>query len=302
MGVYRFFGNKADKNIALVTLSGIVLIELFSKDQFIFQSICNSYSPIIVINALSWLYTSYCNLKKSTAAKMFLAGSTVFCLSAAFNAYRAVSGRYSGLTTSFLDGFIFATIAIILYCNEIMDRENQLQSVSRNYHSVYQAAITDEMTGLYNRAYMVDMLHKALPPYSVVMLDIDNFKGINDSHGHRFGDTAVRRIALNLKNHVRSDDLVFRYGGDEFFMILYECPAEKSKEIITKIQQRLETDCLKWAEKPITITLSCGIYFVEKEEKVEIIFDKVDAALYHSKRNGKNEITIYNQKLVHPRD
>ncbi len=302
MGIYRLFGNKGDKNIALVTMAGIVLIELISKDRLTFQSISKDYSLIIVVNALSWLYTSYRNLKKSVAAKMFLAGSTVFCLSAAFNAYCAIRGRDAGPTTSFLDAFIFASIAIILYCNEIMDRESQLQSVSYNYHSVYKAAITDEMTGLYNRAYMVDRLHKAKPPYSVVMLDIDDFKEINDSCGHRFGDMVVCHIALNLKKHVRSVDLVFRYGGDEFFMILYECPAESAKEIMTRIRQRLETDCLKCGEKPITITLSCGIYFVEKEEKLESIFDKVDAALYHSKRNGKNEITIYNHMPVRLKD
>lgn len=302
MGVYQFFRNKADKNLALVTLSGIILIELFSKDRLTFQNSCNAYSLIMVINGLSWLYTSYRNLKKSVAAKMFLAGNTLFCLSAAFSAYLAISGRDTGFKTSLLDAFIFATIAIILYCNEIMNRESQLQSVSCNYHFIYQAAITDKMTGLYNRAYMVDMLHKAKPPYSIVMLDIDDFKEINDSCGHRFGDTVICHIAVNLKKHVRSDDLVFRYGGDEFFMILYECPAEKAKEIITRIKQRLETDCLKCGEKSITATLSCGIYFVEKEEKRESIFDKVDAALYHSKKNGKNKITIYNHLPVCPRD
>jgi diguanylate cyclase (GGDEF) domain len=302
MGVYRFFRNKADKIIAITTLTGIMLIELFSKDLHTFQSLCNDYSPIIIINALSWLYTSYRNVKKSLAAKMFLTVNTLFLLSAALNAYSAISGRGAGLKTSFLDGFLFATIAIILCFNEIMNRESQLQSVSSNYHSAYQAAITDEMTGLYNRAYMVDMIHKARPPYSIVMLDIDDFKEINDSCGHRFGDTVICHIAVNLKKHVRSDDLVFRYGGDEFFMILYECPAEKAREIVTRIKQWLATDCLKYGEKPITATLSCGIYFVEKEEKQESIFDKVDAALYHSKKNGKNDITVYNQMQARLRD
>jgi len=260
-----------------------------------FKSMYNYYNFIIIVNTVSWLHTTYKNLKRDEEAKIFFVGNILCILFVISDVYITMSGHIFNLSTPFIYAFIFSMIAIILFLSENLHREKQLYSVNIEQKRSYKASITDGMTGLYNHAYMMNTLNKAVPPYSVAMLDIDDFKEINDSFRHRSGDTVICHVALNLKKKVRSNDLVFRYGGDEFFVILFGCTAEKAKEIMLKIKQCIEIDCPKHNEKPIAITLSGGIYYVEKEEEPESIFDKVDSALYYSKNNGKNSINIYSE-------
>jgi diguanylate cyclase (GGDEF)-like protein len=128
----------------------------------------------------------------------------------------------------------------------------------------------------------------------VVMIDIDNFKEINDSFGHRFGDAMIRFVAHSLTSQVRSTDVVFRYGGDEFFIIFSKCSAEKAKEVIEKIQEKINENTLSYDGHIVPITFSGGVYYVSKFEDAESVFDKVDDPLYRSKKEGKNKITIFN--------
>ncbi len=293
MGIYKFFHHKTDMIIAIVTIVGIIFFEIVSKDMITFKNIYNYYNVIIIINILSWLHTTYKNLKKSEEAKMFFIGNILFLLFAALDVYRTISGHAFNLSTLFIYAFIFSMISIILFFSEHLNKEKQLYSVNIERKKSYEASITDGMTELYNRAYMTDMMKKATPPYSVVMLDIDNLKKVNDSFGHRYGDAVICHVASNLKKNIRSNDLTFRYGGDEFFAILFGCTAESAKKTMMTVVDSIEANCLEVDGQAIPVTLSGGVYYVGKWEDTKSIFDKVDSSLYHSKNKGKNEISIY---------
>ncbi|MDQ7093646.1 diguanylate cyclase [Desulfosporosinus sp. PR] len=293
LGIYRFFHTRTDKIIALATLVGIIALEIAAGDMATFEHICNYYNLMIVLNILSWLFTAARHCKERAEARLFFSGAVFAVLLTAANGYISLNRHSFKLSTPFSYALLFSTITIILFFSEHLNRQKQLQIVDMEKAKTYNASIRDGMTGLYNHAYMVSVMSQIAHPYAVVMADIDNLKEINDSFGHRCGDAVICHVADCLKRHVRSSDLVFRYGGDEFFLILLACDAERAKEVMAKIEHCLKTNGLRLNGEAFPITLSGGIYAVEREEETESIFNKVDTALYRAKSKGKNDIGIY---------
>jgi diguanylate cyclase (GGDEF)-like protein len=294
MGMYKFFHRKADLILSVITISGYLIIFIFVRDMVTFKAIYNYYNLLITANLISWIQSSRKNFRKTDEAKMFFIGNILLLLCTFVDILIMISGQIFSLSTPFTYSFVFSMISIILFFREFVNKDHQLKMIHDAHKESYLASITDSMTGLYNHRYLSDLLKKTAPPYSVVMIDIDNFKEINDSFGHRFGDAMIRFVAHSLTSQVRSTDVVFRYGGDEFFIIFPKCSAEKAKEVIEKIQEKINENTLSYDGHIVPITFSGGVYYVSKFEDAESVFDKVDDPLYRSKKEGKNKITIFN--------
>jgi diguanylate cyclase (GGDEF)-like protein len=164
--------------------------------------------------------------------------------------------------------------------------------------------ITDHLTGLLNRRYLYERLKEELARserhghlLSLLMLDLDGFKYCNDTLGHLFGDQTLKEIAETLLNTVRSMDVVARYGGDEFMVIL----PETAESLAIDIAERLRSNVAKKvvptqdaAGGPRTLTASIGIVcYPEHGETVELLLENVDKALYRAKNKGKNRIEVF---------
>lgn len=155
-------------------------------------------------------------------------------------------------------------------------------------------SLTDALTGLMNRRALEDSLEiecarsiRSRVPLSVVMLDIDNFKGFNDSFGHVCGDEVLRQIAVLIKRGIRKGDLVARYGGEEFLVIL---PATDEKEAF-QIAERVRQAIAEGDWKHRLITASGGVATWEKAMSTATEFiHRADQALYAAKRGGKNRV------------
>ena len=293
LGMYKFFHNKADLVIGIITLSGFALILFLTSDMIAFKSFYNVYNFVFAAVLFSWLYTSIKHCKKTDEARMFLIGTVLIMVFTIIDIYSTMTGRIISINSPFIYAFIFSMTAVILFFREFVNKDMQIQIVNNAHQESYQASITDGMTGLYNHRYLAHILRQTSPPFSVAMVDIDDFKDINDSFGHRFGDEIIRYLAASLTNQVRSTDFVFRYGGDEFFVLFPGCPAEKAKEIILKVKQKINENSLKYEDEVVPITFSGGVYYVDSIQAVENIFDKVDNPLYKSKKEGKNKVTIF---------
>ncbi len=164
-----------------------------------------------------------------------------------------------------------------------------------------ELSITDELTGLYNRRHFYEVLEAEMErtqrygrSFSVAMLDLDGFKQYNDRFGHTNGDAALKSLGERLKSSLRKVDRVFRYGGDEFTIILPSTEARKAKKIIDRIKS-------EWLEVPKAENLvlesplgfSAGIaQFPENAETADGLVFLADAALYHSKREGGYKSTL----------
>ena len=165
------------------------------------------------------------------------------------------------------------------------------------FQAVKEQAITDGMTGLYNRRYFEDFIKKEAvranrqnQKLTVIGLDLDHLKRINDVYGHNYGDLAIKTIAEVLKNNARSIDVAARMGGEEFNIILPGVDSAGGAVAAERIRKAIESIEL---EKIGHITASLGVAtYLEHSEEIEELLELTDQAMYESKRNGRNRVTI----------
>lgn len=166
-------------------------------------------------------------------------------------------------------------------------------------HEYYQRklkreAVTDALTQVFNRSVLqVDLFKEKREKTkiaSLMLLDIDNFKSINDIHGHDIGDLALQKVAHIIKDNSRESDYVIRWGGEEFLVCLTNAALEDSIKKAEHIRKKIETSELKVGNEILSLTVSIGVTTIDKhsfEDAIKI----ADNNLLHSKKTGKNKVT-----------
>jgi diguanylate cyclase (GGDEF)-like protein len=163
---------------------------------------------------------------------------------------------------------------------------------------VEQLASTDALTDLHNRRHFFQLGSAALAsarvhghPVAAIMLDIDHFKQVNDTHGHGAGDDVIREVAARLKKVVRDSDLLGRYGGEEFALLLPGAPAEPATNLAERLRQAVAATAVPTRVGPIPITISVGTTQLHRADKsVDDLLNRADNALYQAKQNGRNRV------------
>jgi diguanylate cyclase (GGDEF)-like protein/PAS domain S-box-containing protein len=181
--------------------------------------------------------------------------------------------------------------------------ETQLQG---KYKDKAAKSVTDQLTGLFNRAHFEEYMRveegriENLPPNSdhrnmaIIMGDIDHFKKINDKYGHPAGDFVIKTVAQALTKTFRKTDIVCRYGGEEFLIILPASDLLGAKVAADKARATIESTNFEFAGVSIPVTISMGVaqLMVGQETSKETIA-RADAALYNSKQNGRNQVSMH---------
>ena len=165
------------------------------------------------------------------------------------------------------------------------------------HKELYKMAVLDAVTGIYNKRFFLDRLKEELSharraklPLSLLMIDVDHFKNINDTHGHLAGDFVLAHLAQTIKSMVRGEDVAARYGGEEFAVILRGSDGAGAFPLAERIRKTaMETPC-DFEEKKISLTISIGIASLQDENFAtpEAIIAAADQALYQSKEKGRN--------------
>jgi two-component system cell cycle response regulator len=163
-----------------------------------------------------------------------------------------------------------------------------------------EMAITDALTGLYNRRYMeshlgslIEQAQARAKPLVLLIVDIDLFKSINDSHGHDAGDDVLREFAIRLKKSIRGIDLACRYGGEEFVVVMPETDMAVATVVAERIRRRIATDpfAVDKGAKAISVTISIGLSALGAAgDDAAGILKRADQALYRAKRDGRNRV------------
>jgi diguanylate cyclase (GGDEF)-like protein len=133
-------------------------------------------------------------------------------------------------------------------------------------------------------------------PLSLVMFDLDNFKGINDRHGHLCGDAVLAAVGATMKTELRGSDLKCRYGGDEFMVILPDTPLVGAKQVSENIRRAIAEHPVTWNDGQVMITASFGITSISQGEHDPLsAISRADTALYRAKQRGRNGIELEEQ-------
>jgi len=170
------------------------------------------------------------------------------------------------------------------------------------YQAALKSAQIDGLTGINNRAALdlaiqreVELARRQHNALSFLILDVDHFKAINDTYGHTAGDYVLRSLATCIKEALRSCDMLFRYGGEEFAMILAGTDIEGAQLVAERVRTLIEQYAFEFNGKNIAVTASIGIAALGSRDTVTRLFNKADAALYQAKSNGRNCVHTFAQ-------
>lgn len=189
--------------------------------------------------------------------------------------------------------------AALSVANQQLSR--RIGEVEKLQAELSEQALRDELTGLYNRRYLKDVMDRELVrsdrdqrSLSFVLLDVDHFKVVNDTWGHPAGDQILVQLAQLLTTHARASDIVCRYGGEEFLLLMPGTGIEFAYNRAEEIRQKAALLLGQKEALPIGVTLSIGIAaYPDHGRDWEELVQKADGAMYRSKRNGRNRVTIW---------
>lgn len=152
----------------------------------------------------------------------------------------------------------------------------------------------DPLTGALNRRGLEEGYQPETPstdtPMAVLMVDIDRFKAINDSHGHVVGDVVLRRVARQLSRVLRASDAIVRYGGEEFLLLLSAVTLSQAQRVAERARKSIEAQVIRVGGAKMNVTVSMGIDVQREGEALSAAVERADAALYRAKREGRNRV------------
>jgi diguanylate cyclase (GGDEF)-like protein/PAS domain S-box-containing protein len=182
------------------------------------------------------------------------------------------------------DGDVEFFVSIGQDITELVQESNEYKN--KAYH--------DTLTGLYNRLKFDEIVERKYrtflgnpEPFSIILMDIDDFKYVNDTYGHDNGDKVLKEVTLALQSALRKDDLLVRWGGEEFVVLI-----DSDEDVALQLAEKLKDAVAKQVQiDSHLITLSFGVSQMKVSDTIETLFSRVDKAMYESKKNGKNRVT-----------
>ena len=183
---------------------------------------------------------------------------------------------------------------------EYLGRVANTLLLSDMFKKVRSMAMTDQLTGANNRTYfnetgvkLLDIAKRSGKPISLAMIDIDNFKRVNDSYGHDVGDQALIHVANICQNNIRASDIFVRFGGEEFIVLLPNCSAEDATQTMEKVRKAIAEFSLR-AMKDIDLSITVSIGVTSESDTIDNMLKKADAFMYEAKQTGKNKVCSQN--------
>jgi len=211
-----------------------------------------------------------------------------------------------------INDLVLGTVTGMIEANEKLQSqlaaaESKLKKQAEEIELHVNDARTDQLTGINNRrAFDLDIAERheewqrVESPYSVVMIDVDHFKKFNDTHGHQAGDDVLRGVARVLRQTVRRMDIVCRYGGEEFSLILPSTDLGVARRLADRARQAIEAASFHVQGQQLKVTTSIGVGEVDGEESHETLVKRADEALYAAKKAGRNRVYYHDGQDMHP--
>jgi diguanylate cyclase len=233
-------------------------------------------------------------------------------MSTSANAHRSELDRASQLlkaedsrTDEALAEMVVEVIGDVMRANQnlqsqLATAESRLQEQAVEIEAHMSRSLTDPLTGLPNRRAFNDRLEERMSAwnrrkevFSLLLLDVDHFKKLNDAHGHLAGDQVLAAIGKSLRSAVRREDSVARYGGEEFAILLPNTTLDQAAIVAEKVRDSIARAAIEYDHQKLTVTASGGLAVIELNDTAELLIQRADAALYAAKASGRNRTCAY---------
>jgi len=280
----------AQENLLIVTNDGISVIDANQACYtFLGQATCNLNGTYdTCINDYVVIREGYVPILKDRAWLPYVTGTSTLSHKVIVKSPASGQEHIFSLTVKKLEIDDYYLITL----NDITTVENE--KIYFQTKSKY-----DALTQLYNRAYIMEELHRFLHRarsanigFCLILIDVDHFKQINDTYGHISGDEVLKGLSLILQESLRSDDIVGRYGGEEFMVLLPKVNIENAQKVCEKLRSQVERHHFVIDENDLRITISLGLAAFHPGESDSALLKRADDALYASKTGGRNRTTL----------
>lgn len=227
-----------------------------------------------------------------------------------FNSYRPVTGSsdfmYQNTTFIPLMSSTGEVSHLCLIVYDVTDNAVHKKSLEKVNQELAVLSQTDGLTKLFNRSHWEHCLQAEYKRWtrsqhssSLVILDIDHFKKVNDTYGHVIGDEVIRHLSGLIRDHVRETDISGRYGGEEFVILLADTPLKNAYVFSERLRREVEASVTKYNDIDLKYTISIGIAEIDPTIKsYETWIEYADAALYHAKESGRNKVSMHSKPVV----
>lgn len=283
--------------VGLAAMSMIFAIAVACVDQLVTPNI----TPFLITCAVAGVALY---IRPRVSAALYLVAYGVFYFAIGLTQHepaQLLSNRLNGITAclmgAMLSVLLWRKFATITLQQGLLERANtELQSKQRELE---RATRHDGLTGLFNRNTFVELTRRELDraqrqgsPTTILLLDLDHFKHVNDTWGHPAGDAVLRHVAALATSAVRSTDLVGRLGGEEFIVLLPNTSLQAARNLAEKLRQRIQSSPVPWEQLAIPITTSLGLAGTTAQEKRDFdsLYSDADKALYLAKQQGRNRV------------
>lgn len=277
-----------------IMAAGIVIVGI---DQLVTSNITPFMVVCLIIGLVFYLHPAKALVIFSASYLAFF-----FAMNVQESPEVLLSNRVNGLTTVALA----LALSMLLWSNfvlttrqkrQIMAQRAELERVNRELSEI---AFFDSLTGLPNRRYFDEAVHRehadasaAGRPSSIIEFDLDLFKDVNDRYGHVVGDAALKALAVFLQSKLRDTDLLCRYGGEEFIILLRDTPISGAAVFAERLRSSLESHVFDIEGNKVGLTASFGVMQLRKDQPLEANFYRnADEALYDAKRAGRNRVSV----------
>lgn len=291
--IAAYYEKKIIKWLGHIIITITLLMVLFAPDMVVFKKWYSYAYILILINVFTWLFYSLKDIKRKFVAFIFTIGFMTLGIYGGITVWMDLTNSYFEMNSPVVYISVFSAIPLLLIYEAIQEKDLLLVREKNLREVEIRNSMTDGLTNTWNQRYMSMIFQDKLGAYSLAVVDIDDFKSINDTYGHLAGDFILTCIADIFKKGLSSDDIFCRYGGDEFVVIIKNQEPEAVYNLMDFLRKQIALKSFKYNDLVIRVTISIGLAVETGENTVESVFNEADKRLYFAKSNGRNQIATY---------
>lgn len=271
--------------IQLILYIGAMIL---SKDIIQFKTYYNVFYASLLIIFILYLITTFFNVKKNNKVFIFQLHFLTLIFLGIIRLEISFKNNYFTLAMPIFFMFTVAFLPMIMTFDLLLEKQLEILSEQNLKEIAHKQSMVDELTGVWNKRYLEKQLAGLKEKTVIALLDLDNLKEINDTHGHLAGDRIITHLTDTMRKNLRKDDDICRYGGDEFVVIFKNCTMDQAVKRIEQIRELVAENTVLFNGNEISTTMSAGLSTITNEIKGEKVIESADRKLYQAKKKGRN--------------